>query len=124
MPHVEVRMVEEELGGGVEARVVAAMTDAVVSVYGEWVRPQAVVEILGVPRGRWGVGGVPGGPAAPRITLTVRERALEAPNGARNLIGALTAAVGEALGERARAGADVVLVGTARGRSGVGGVLV
>jgi phenylpyruvate tautomerase PptA (4-oxalocrotonate tautomerase family) len=124
MPHMQVRLVEEELGGGIEARVIGAMTDAVVSVYGEWARPLAVVDILGVPRERWGVGGVPGALPAPQVTLTVRERALQAPDGARDLIGAITSAVGEVFGDRARDAAHVVLVGTPEGRSGIGGVPV
>jgi phenylpyruvate tautomerase PptA (4-oxalocrotonate tautomerase family) len=124
VPHMQVRLVEEELGGGIEARVIAAMTDAVVSVYGEWVRPQAVVDILGVPRARWGVGGVPGAAVSPQVTLTTRERALQAPDGARRLIEAITSAVGDLFGDRVRESADVVLVGTPEGRSGVGGVPV
>lgn len=121
---MQVRLVEEELGGGTEARVIGALTEAVVSVYGEWVRPQAVVDIVGVPRERWGVGGVPGAPPPPQVTLTTRERALQAPDGPRNPIRASTAALGEVLGDRARDTAHVVLVGTTQGRSGVGGVPV
>jgi phenylpyruvate tautomerase PptA (4-oxalocrotonate tautomerase family) len=124
VPHMQVRVVEDELGRGMEARLIAALTEAVASVYGEWVRPQAVVDILGVPRERWGVGGVPGAAVAPQVTLTTRERALQAPDGAPRLIGAITAAVGELFGDRARAAADVVLVGVPEGRSGVGGVPV
>jgi phenylpyruvate tautomerase PptA (4-oxalocrotonate tautomerase family) len=124
VPHLQVRVVEDELGEGVPARLITAMTDAVASVYGEWVRPDAVVEVIGVPRERWAVGGVPGAAVAPQITLTTRERALQAPGGAPRLIGAITAAVGELFGDRARAAADVVLVGVPEGRSGVGGVPV
>jgi phenylpyruvate tautomerase PptA (4-oxalocrotonate tautomerase family) len=124
VPHLQVRVVEDELGEGVPARLIATMTDAVASVYGEWVRPDAVVEVIGVPRERWGVGGVPGAAVAPQVVLTTREQALQAPGGAPRLIGAITAAVGELFGDRARAAAGVVLVGVPEGRSGVGGVPV
>lgn len=124
VPHMQVRVVEDELADGMAARLIAALTDAVVEVYGDWARPVAVVDLFGVPRERWGVGGVPGAAVAPQITLTTREGALAAPDGARRLIEAITAAVGRLLGERARAAADVVLVGVPPGRSGVGGLPV
>ena len=90
-------------------------------MYGEWVRPQAVVEIVGVPRGRWGVGGDAAGPAAPLVTLTAREAAMTV---AGALIAALTAAVREVLGAAAGEAAQVVLIGIPAGRCGVGGVAV
>jgi phenylpyruvate tautomerase PptA (4-oxalocrotonate tautomerase family) len=40
------------------AALVSAVTDAVVSVFGERVRPGVTVELVGTPAGRTGVGGV------------------------------------------------------------------
>jgi phenylpyruvate tautomerase PptA (4-oxalocrotonate tautomerase family) len=39
------------------ARLIASITDAVVTVFGESVRKQVSVGIVGVPSGRSGVGG-------------------------------------------------------------------
>ncbi|OXM73669.1 MULTISPECIES: tautomerase family protein [Amycolatopsis] len=40
------------------ARLVAGVTDAIVAVFGERVRPGVTVELVGTPAGRTGVGGV------------------------------------------------------------------
>jgi phenylpyruvate tautomerase PptA (4-oxalocrotonate tautomerase family) len=124
MPHLQVRLAEDVLDGAVERRVIAELTEAIASVYGEWARPHAVVEIIGVPAGRWGLGGVPSVPV-PAVTLSMREEALRPPEGdarAARLIGALTAAVGRALGAPAAERATVELLGVPAARSGVGGV--
>ncbi|MFE6777539.1 4-oxalocrotonate tautomerase family protein [Streptomyces sp. NPDC057702] len=123
MPHFQVRMHEEELDGQVEGRLVRSLTRALVQVYGERARALAVVEIFGVPRHRWGVGGVPGGAHAPAVTLHVREAALRLPgveDVSGRLIRAITDAVVDACGaDRERVA--VQLVGVPAGRSGVGG---
>jgi phenylpyruvate tautomerase PptA (4-oxalocrotonate tautomerase family) len=126
MPHLQVRLAEDALDAAAAERVIAELTDAIVEVYGEWVRPHAVVEIIGVPPGRWGRGGVPAAPA-PAITLSTRERVLGPPDGdarAARLIELLTAAVGRAVDPGAAERCTVELSGVPAGRSGVGGVPV
>ncbi|GHF20691.1 hypothetical protein GCM10017786_63220 [Amycolatopsis deserti] len=44
--------------GDLVARLVAGVTEAVVAVFGERVRPGVTVELVGTPTGRTGVGGV------------------------------------------------------------------
>jgi phenylpyruvate tautomerase PptA (4-oxalocrotonate tautomerase family) len=44
--------------GDIVARLVSGVTDAVVAVFGERVRAGVTVELVGVPAGRSGVGGV------------------------------------------------------------------
>jgi phenylpyruvate tautomerase PptA (4-oxalocrotonate tautomerase family) len=44
--------------GEIVARLVSGVTDAVVAVFGERVRAGVTVELVGVPAGRSGVGGV------------------------------------------------------------------
>ncbi|KPH97396.1 hypothetical protein OK074_6554 [Actinobacteria bacterium OK074] len=129
MPHFMVHMPEEDLDGKVEAELVRALTDGVAEVLGEWARGVAVVELFGVPRGRGGVGGKPvgDGPAAPVVTLNLRERALthpQLPDAPAQLIHALTEAVTGVLGEAVRGGVTVTLVGVREGGWGVGGVVV
>ena len=58
MPHLTVYAPESVLTGR-EAPLIATLTDAVVAVYGDWAREHAVVLLIGVPPGRWGVGGRP-----------------------------------------------------------------
>jgi phenylpyruvate tautomerase PptA (4-oxalocrotonate tautomerase family) len=124
VPHLQIRLAEDDLGGGVEERVIHELTEAIAAVYGEWARPLAVVEIIGIPTGRWGRGGVPAAPA-PTVTLSMREEALVPPQGAARaarLIAELTGAVGRALGARAAERATVELLGVPAARSGTGGV--
>ncbi|MBT2235625.1 hypothetical protein [Nonomuraea sp. NEAU-A123] len=47
MPHFEVRIHEEELDGKVEPKLVGALTDALVKVFGERTRSMAAVELFG-----------------------------------------------------------------------------
>lgn len=80
----------------------------------------AVVEIFGIPRHRWGVGGV----HSPVVSLHVREAALHLPgidDDPGQLIRAITDAVADACGESVRDRVGVQLVGVPAGRSGVGG---
>jgi phenylpyruvate tautomerase PptA (4-oxalocrotonate tautomerase family) len=125
MPHLTARVPEAQLAGR-EPALIAALTDAVVAVYGEWARGLVVVHLDGVPRGRWGLGGRAVDDAAPAITFGVREAALARPDGkeiAARLVAGLTGAVASVLGEQARGGTSVELVATPDGRSGLGGAV-
>jgi phenylpyruvate tautomerase PptA (4-oxalocrotonate tautomerase family) len=125
MPHLTARVPEAQLAGH-EPALIAAFTDAVVEVYGDWARDIVVVHLDGVPAGRWAVGGRAADDAAPAITFGIRETALTRPGGkevAARLVGGLTDAVARVLGEQARIGTSVELVATPEGRTGIGGVI-
>ena len=126
MPHLIVYASEPDLAGR-EAEVISALTDAVVAGYGEWAREIAVVQLVGIPPGRWGIGGRPADAPAPRITFGIKDAAFSRPD-ADDIVARLVAGVTDALvtvfGERVRAGTTVELVGTPAGRSGVGGEVV
>ena len=125
MPHLTARVPEARLAGHEQA-LISALTDAIAAVYGDWARELAVVQLDGVPRGRWGVGGRAADDAAPAITLGVREAALTRPGGgevAARLVAGLTDAVARVLGEETRSGTSVELVATPAGRAGLGGVI-
>jgi phenylpyruvate tautomerase PptA (4-oxalocrotonate tautomerase family) len=125
MPHLTARVPEARLAGR-EPALIAALTDAVVEVYGEWARGLVVVHLDGVPEGRWGIGGTAADDAAPAITFGIREAALTRPGGsevAARLVAGLTEAVASVLGEQARGGTSVELVATPAGRAGVGGAI-
>lgn len=122
MPHFNVHMFEESLDGVVEGATIRALTDAVVAVYGERARPLAVVEILGVPRSRWGIGGSPAPDHRPIVTLNMREPALHRVEDApARLIAAITDAMTGVLGDSVRDHLAVTIVGIPTGRSGVAG---
>ena len=124
MPHFNVRIREEELDGKVEPELIRALTDAVVTVYGERARALAVVELFGIPQRHWGVGGVPAESNAPIITLNMREPALNLPgigNAPARLIASITDAMVTVFGEPVRRQVTVLVVGVPAGRSGVGG---
>jgi phenylpyruvate tautomerase PptA (4-oxalocrotonate tautomerase family) len=125
MPHLSVRVPEARLAGN-EPALIAALTDAVVAVYGEWARDLVMVHLDGVPAGRWGIGGRAADDAAPAITFGIREAALTRPDGneiAARLVSGLTDAVAGVCGEQARGGTSVDLVATPEGRTGFGGVI-
>ena len=125
MPHLTVRVPEERLAGR-EPALIAALTDAVVGVYGQWARELVVVHLDGVPRARWGIGGRAADNPAPAITLGVREAALTRPGGdevAARLIAGLADAAASVFGEEVRGGTSVELVATPDGRSGIGGAV-
>ncbi len=125
MPHVTARVPEAQLAGR-EPALIAALTDAVVQVYGEWARDLVVIHLDGIPRGRWGIGGRTADDAAPAITFGIRESALTRPGGnetAARLVAGLTDAVASVLGEQSRGGTSVELVATPEGRAGVGGTI-
>ena len=126
MPHLIVYASEPDLAGR-EAEVISGLTDAVVGVYGEWAREIAVVQLVGIPVGRWGIGGTPAEAPAPRVTFGIKDAAFSRPD-ADAIVAGLVKGVTEALvrvfGERVRAGTTMELVGTPAGRSGVGGEVV
>lgn len=122
MPHFNVQMLEESLDGEVEGATIRALTDAVVAVYGERARSLAVVELFGVPRSRWGIGGVPAPDHRPIVTLHMREPALHLLDDApAQLIAAITDAMAAVLGDPVRDHLAVTIVGIPTGRSGVAG---
>jgi phenylpyruvate tautomerase PptA (4-oxalocrotonate tautomerase family) len=125
MPHLTARVPESRLAGH-EPALIAALTDAVVEVYGEWARDLVVVHLDGIPQGRWGIGGRAVDDAAPAITFGIREAALARPDGSQivaRLVAGLTDAVAGVLGEETRDATSVEIVATPEGRTGVGGVI-
>jgi phenylpyruvate tautomerase PptA (4-oxalocrotonate tautomerase family) len=127
MPHFNVQIREEELDGKVEPKLIRALTEAVVTVYGEWARSVAVVELFGIPQRRWGIGGIPSESNAPIVTLNMREPALnlaEIDNAPARLIASTTDAMVTVFGESVRKHLTVLVVGVPAGRSGVGGEAV
>jgi phenylpyruvate tautomerase PptA (4-oxalocrotonate tautomerase family) len=122
VPHFNVHMFEEALDGEVEPATIRALTDALVEVYGERARELAVVEILGIPRHRWGIGGTPAVEHRPTVTLHLREPAIHLVDDApERLIAAITDAMARVLGDDIRAHLAVTIVGIPTGRSGVAG---
>ncbi|MGW4794440.1 tautomerase family protein [Nonomuraea sp. NPDC004297] len=126
MPHLTVRVMEPQLQGN-ETALIAALTEAVVSVYGEWARDIAVIHLDGVPAGRWGLRGEPVDEAAPAVLFGIREAALTRPDSgelAARLVRAVTDAVAGVLGAHLRDAVTVELVATPAGRTAIGGVIV
>jgi phenylpyruvate tautomerase PptA (4-oxalocrotonate tautomerase family) len=124
MPHLNVHLFEESLDGEVEPRLIAGLSEAMARVYGDWARAAAVVELHGVPRRRWGLGGRPAAEEAPVVTLNMREPALSIPgidDPPARLIASVTDAMASVLGESVRPRVTTVVVGVPTGRSGVGG---
>lgn len=125
MPHLTARIPEAQLTGR-EPALIAALTDAVAEVYGEWARDVVVVHLDGIPQGRWGIGGRTADDAAPAITFGIREAALTRSDGreiAARLVAGLTDAVASVLGEQARSGTSIELIATPEGRTGIGGTI-
>lgn len=126
MPHLTVRLPESQLLGH-ERELIASLTEAVVAIYGEWVRASVVVVLDAVADGRWGVGGHVADDAAPWVLFGIRESALARANGreiAERIVLAVTDALVDVLGERVRDGTNVELVAHPDGRWGTGGALV
>ncbi|WP_169952789.1 tautomerase family protein [Microbispora sp. H11081] len=126
MPHLSVHVLESDLVGR-EAALIEKLTDAVVAVYGEWARSIAVVQLIGLPPDRWGIGGIAAQAPSPSVTFGIREAAFSRPDADEiiaRLISGVTDAIVEVFGERVRAGVTVELVGTPAGRTGIGGVVV
>lgn len=126
MPHLTVHAAESQLSGR-EPQLVSALTEAVVTVYGEWARPLVVVRLVGLPRHRWAVGGSFDHAAAPEVTFGIRAGAFARPDAhelAGRLVAGVTDAVATVLGEELRDAVLVELVPQPDDRTGVGGRLV
>ncbi|MEU8776928.1 hypothetical protein [Streptomyces sp. NPDC048606] len=126
MPHFSVHIREEALDGTVEPKLIRALADAVGAVYGEGFRRLVGVDLIGIPRHRRGVGGVPADGDAPLVTLSMREAAYhvpEVPDAPARLIGATTDALAGVLGEAVRGQVIVTIVGVPDGRTGVAGAV-
>jgi phenylpyruvate tautomerase PptA (4-oxalocrotonate tautomerase family) len=112
MPHLTLHALEDDLTDR-EAALVAALTASVVDVYGDWARDLVSVQLTGLRRGRWALGGQLVQTVSPTVTLGIREAAFaraDADELVAQLVASITAAV-------------VELVGTPAGRTGVGGVV-
>ena len=124
MPHLTVHVLEDDLAGR-ETQLIEGLTEAIVSVYGEWARDIAVVHLIGLPASRWGIGGKPAQAPAPNVVFGIREEAFNRPD-AQDIVNRLIAGVTDAIvavfGERVRSGVTVELAGTPAGRTAVGGV--
>ncbi|MEV4705187.1 hypothetical protein [Actinoplanes sp. NPDC049316] len=123
MPHVTLHALEDELAGR-EPRLIEALTDAVVTVYGEWARPSVEVRLIGVPTGRWARGGAAVATAAPSVTFGMREEVFAREDAAAvvaRLVAAFTDAVTAVFGDGCRDEVLVELVGQPVSRSGLGG---
>ncbi|MFF0488399.1 4-oxalocrotonate tautomerase family protein [Nocardia sp. NPDC004068] len=104
MPHLTLYALEPQLAGREDA-LVAGLTDAVVAVYGEWARRLVAVRLVGVPSGRWAVGGVRGENVAPSVEFGIKAGALARPDGpeiAGRLAAGVTDVLAEVFGERFR----------------------
>ncbi|SHK26296.1 Phenylpyruvate tautomerase PptA, 4-oxalocrotonate tautomerase family [Pseudonocardia thermophila] len=126
MPHVIVRAAEAQLVGR-EAELVAGLTDAVVDVYGEWVRDQAVVVLVAVPAGRWGIGGRIIDTPPPMVEFGINERALardDATEILARLAAGITDCLARVLGEAHRPGVLVEFRAQHADRTALGGTLV
>jgi phenylpyruvate tautomerase PptA (4-oxalocrotonate tautomerase family) len=126
MPHLTVHALDHQLDGH-EQTLAAALTEAVVAVYGEWAREIAVVQLVGLPAGRWTVGGEAPDTVAPAVTFGIRAGALtrpDTPDILRRLATGVTDAIAGTLGEDLRAGTVVEFVGQPDEFTAVGGHLV
>jgi phenylpyruvate tautomerase PptA (4-oxalocrotonate tautomerase family) len=106
VPHLVVLALDRQLTGR-EAPLATGLTDAVVSVYGEWARDLVVVQLLAVPPGRWAVGGRTADDPPPTVSFGINERALQRPDGpsvVARLAAAVTDVLATVLGEHLRAG--------------------
>jgi phenylpyruvate tautomerase PptA (4-oxalocrotonate tautomerase family) len=120
MPHLTVHALEGDLAGR-EAALAEALTDSVATVYGEWARELVTVQLIGLPVGRWAVGGRLVKTASPAVTLGVREAMFaraDAEDRIRQLIASLTDATASVFGEQSRARTTVELVAERGGREG------
>ncbi|MFD7713419.1 4-oxalocrotonate tautomerase family protein [Streptomyces sp. NPDC059786] len=122
MPHLTVHLPESRLSGN-EPGLIAALTDAVVDVYGEWARALVSIRLAGVPAGRFAQGGK-AVDANASVVLGVRAGVFDRPDAAQitaRLGAALTDAVTRVVGEDLRAGTMVELVASPPERTFVGG---
>jgi phenylpyruvate tautomerase PptA (4-oxalocrotonate tautomerase family) len=123
MPHLTAYVPEHDLAGH-ETELTGALSEAVVAVYGEWARAVTDIRLIGLPAGRWSVGGRPA--TAPSVTFGIRAAVFDRPDAAEivaRLVAGVTDAVVAVLGEPVRSGVTVELVATPPGRTAVGGVI-
>jgi phenylpyruvate tautomerase PptA (4-oxalocrotonate tautomerase family) len=126
MPHLSVHVLESDLAGR-ETTLIQNLTEAVVTVYGEWARGLVDVKLIGLPPARWGIGGVPAQSPSPYVSFGIKEAAFSRPDAdeiVARLIAVVTEAIVDVFGERVRDGVTVDLVATVAGRTGIGGVVV
>jgi hypothetical protein len=126
LPHVTLYALEEELAGR-ERGLFEKLTDAVVSVYGEWARSTVDVRLIGIPTGRWARGGAAVATAAPSVTFSMREETFARADAAtvvEQLVSAFTEAVTAEFGDDCRDGVLVELVGQPTSRTGFGGKVI
>ena len=57
MPLIQIKVVEGVLGADEKSEMISKVTEAVLSVYGENLRPHTWVMVEDVPSGQWGLGG-------------------------------------------------------------------
>ena len=57
MPLVQIKVVEGVLSDDEKSQMISRVTDAVLSVYGENLRPHTWVMVEDVANGQWGLGG-------------------------------------------------------------------
>ncbi|WP_217167843.1 tautomerase family protein [Streptomyces sp. AC512_CC834] len=122
MPHLTVHLPESRLTGR-EPVLVAALTDAIADVYGEWARDLVSVRLAGVPAGRFAQGGKAVDTKA-SVVLGVRVGVFDRPDAARvtaRLGAALTDAIARVIGDDLRPGTMVELVASPPERTFVGG---
>ena len=125
MPHLTIHALEDDLVGR-EAALAEALADSVAAVYGQWARELVTVRLIGLPAGRWAVGGQLVKTVSPAITFGVRAAMFARPDAdelVSRLIASVTDAAAAVFGEQSRAGITVELVATPPGRTGVGGLL-
>jgi phenylpyruvate tautomerase PptA (4-oxalocrotonate tautomerase family) len=124
MPHLTVHLPENRLAGK-EPVLVAALTDAIVDVYGEWVRDLVSVRLAGVPAGRFAQGGKAVDTNA-SVIMGVRAGVFERSDATEitvRLGTGLTDAIARVVGEDLRAGTMVELVASPPERTFVGGAV-
>ncbi|MFE4514454.1 4-oxalocrotonate tautomerase family protein [Kitasatospora sp. NPDC056783] len=122
MPHLAVHLSENRLAGK-EPALVAALTDAIVDVYGDWARDLVSIHLTGVPAGRFAQGGKAVDTNA-SVVMGVRAGVFDRPDAARitaRLGTALTDAIARVIGDDLRAGTMVELVASPPERTFVGG---
>ncbi|GLY03007.1 hypothetical protein [Actinoplanes sp. NBRC 101535] len=104
LPHLTVHTHDDDLTGH-EKALITALTDAVVSVYGDWARPHVGIRLIGLPAGRTGTGGEVDTVPAPAVDFGIRTDALNRPDITeilKRLTQAVTDAIAATLGEHHR----------------------
>ncbi|MFD5540934.1 4-oxalocrotonate tautomerase family protein [Streptomyces sp. NPDC127079] len=125
MPHLTVHLPENRLAGK-EPVLVAALSEAIVDVYGEWARDLVSIRLAGVPAGRFAQGGKAVDTNA-SVILGVRAGVFDRPDAAQitaRLGTRLTDAITRVVGDDLRAGTTVELVASPAERTFVGGALI